>query len=484
MTLYVVKNAQEAQVAADLAHIVGTDNQRLGTSLPHDGREQVTYEQSQSDFVKDRMNFVTNDTVFPIVVAGVTNTFVLPDGAPITSTAGVTSVSTAAINAAGTGLDPGTTITVVYDVTGCGGAGYCAFDTNGHSTADPTEAILFHELAHAFHWANDDFDPGNAELQAETDENQLRRQEGMTPRDPNHHGGGCTGQCAQPSRGCLVASAAFGSPSAPEVAALRMLRDEVLRRTDLGRAWFDELFADYHRFSPSVANDMRADPWLREVVRVVAVEPLLRFWRLAWRCLSEPEPSRVLVEPAAAALRSSLRDVAAIVPEPAAMAEVADRVGSLQREPYVPVPPSHQVTFARSAAGVVAYLAAQLSRAPAAGPVRWAMARPLALHWTGLRRLAAGEEVAAVAWDHLAATIDWTRGLPSPSHPVPWADEKAAHADLSSLRASIMADRELRRSFGSQLLSKQRHGTGIPLRSLLLDLDYLRADGDANLDDG
>jgi hypothetical protein len=484
VTLFVVNNAQVAQVGADLAHIVGTDNGNLGLSPPAGGQEQVTYAQTQNDIVKNRMNFLINTTAFPIVITGVTNTFVLPDGTPITQAAGATSVPKAAVNTAGTGVNPGTTITVVYDVTGCGGVGYCVFDTGGHSVADPTEGILFHELAHAFHWANNDFDQANPEPQAENDENQLRTQEGLTPRDPNNHSGGCTGQCTQPSKGCLVATAAFGSPAAPEVASLRLLRDDVLRGTDVGLAWFDELFADYHRFSAAVAHDMRASPWLREIVRVLAVEPLLRFWRLAWRCLHELEPHHVLVEPAGAGLRSSFRDVAAIVPEPAAVAEVAERVAALEAVRHVPVAPCHEVTFERSVPGVVDYLATQVSRAPTAGPVRWAMARPLALHWAALQRLAAGEEAAAVARDHVSGAIDWTRSLPAPLGPVPWSSEEAARDDLSSLRAFLLVDRVLRQRFGSRLLWTQERRTSFPLRPLLLDLDYLRADVEADEHDG
>src|SRR3954453_10471143 len=168
MTLFVFNNASQPMVGADLFMILGSDSGGLGTPATAPGAfDQVTYNQAQNSFAKDRMNAIINQFVTnPIRVTGVTSTFVLPDGTPITSAGGVTSVPTTGVNAAGTGLNAGVAITVIYDVGACSGAGYCAFDTSNNSIPIPTQTILFHELAHGFHWENNDFNTAAPERRA------------------------------------------------------------------------------------------------------------------------------------------------------------------------------------------------------------------------------------------------------------------------------------------------------------------------------
>jgi hypothetical protein len=123
------------------------------------------------------------------------------------------------VNAAGTGLNAGATVSIVYDVTGCGGSGYFALDTGGNQIPSPTEVMPFHELAIAFHRANNDFSTATPEPQAETDENLLRDQEGIADRDINNHGGGCSGGAGGGGSTCFIVAAAYGSPNAPQIRA-------------------------------------------------------------------------------------------------------------------------------------------------------------------------------------------------------------------------------------------------------------------------
>jgi hypothetical protein len=126
------------------------------------------------------MSAIINDTnnanFFKIIIISVPPGGVLPDGTLIDSEGGETNAPDANGN-----------IIIYYDSTP--NMFYC-FDTAGNQICLPGDVLLFHELAHAFHLENGDFDPVNPEVQAENDENQFRSQLGIPLRDPNNHNGG------------------------------------------------------------------------------------------------------------------------------------------------------------------------------------------------------------------------------------------------------------------------------------------------------
>ena len=70
--------------------------------------------------------------------------------------------------------------------------------------------------------------------------------------------------------GCFIATAAYGTPAARQVRALRRFRDTVLLRGSLGRA----LVSHYARLSPALAAFVRQHPWLRAALRPV-LQPLV-----------------------------------------------------------------------------------------------------------------------------------------------------------------------------------------------------------------
>jgi hypothetical protein len=82
------------------------------------------------------------------------------------------------------------------------------------------------------------------------------------------------------SKACFIATAACGSPYAPEVELLRGFRDEVLAPRVLGRAFV----ALYERCSPPLARWIAGHALLRKAVRGVVIRPL------AWVVRSRPKP--------------------------------------------------------------------------------------------------------------------------------------------------------------------------------------------------
>jgi predicted RNA-binding Zn-ribbon protein involved in translation (DUF1610 family) len=78
---------------------------------------------------------------------------------------------------------------------------------------------------------------------------------------------------AQRSGGCFIASAVYGSDSAPAVLTLRSFRDEHLATTSLGR-W---LVAVYYCISPSVAAWVSTRPWVRGALRCCLLDQIAKW---------------------------------------------------------------------------------------------------------------------------------------------------------------------------------------------------------------
>ena len=83
------------------------------------------------------------------------------------------------------------------------------------------------------------------------------------------------------SKSCFVATAAYGSAFAPEVEVLRRFRDDVLRRTRHGDAWFERFYGSYNEVSPAIADRMRGDSELAEQLRIGIVQPYVDWLELA-----------------------------------------------------------------------------------------------------------------------------------------------------------------------------------------------------------
>lgn len=80
----------------------------------------------------------------------------------------------------------------------------------------------------------------------------------------------------KPRSQCFIATVAFGSESAGEVATLRLYRDAVLTRSSFGRA----LVQAYYRLSPEIARMLQGSPRARAAVRRL-LTPVVRGCRCA-----------------------------------------------------------------------------------------------------------------------------------------------------------------------------------------------------------
>ena len=85
-----------------------------------------------------------------------------------------------------------------------------------------------------------------------------------------------------PSR-CFIATAAYGSPLAPEVDFLRHFRDNVIRKTRSGAEFYGRFYEQYYRVSPPIADLMRQDEKLRDVIGWSLVTPIMNYFQLALR---------------------------------------------------------------------------------------------------------------------------------------------------------------------------------------------------------
>jgi hypothetical protein len=84
------------------------------------------------------------------------------------------------------------------------------------------------------------------------------------------------------SGGCFIATAAYGSPTAGQIDVLREFRDGVLLESGAGSQFVDL----YYRLSPSIADFISGNGFLRTAVRELLVDPVVWMVRAAgdiWR---------------------------------------------------------------------------------------------------------------------------------------------------------------------------------------------------------
>lgn len=213
--------------------------------------------------VQTRIDALVNSTPSSNVVITGTDPTLTPS---ITNNAGLTTPVTASIT------------TVVYDTTQANGQNYFVFDTSSNHISFPNCILLFHELAHAFHIANNEpnhttsLNVPAAERIAQTDENTLRTLKVLTLRNVNNHSGGIifSGNatnnrttCPTPSNSCYIATVCYENEYSPEVLAFKHFRDTVLLKYTFG-----QLFVrSYYRYSPRVAAYLRGKKRINTAIK-------------------------------------------------------------------------------------------------------------------------------------------------------------------------------------------------------------------------
>lgn len=285
------------QAFVDLVIIANDDG--VGLDDPAGGRQRVTYTRTENGPPQLRLDALTNTAFTPdyglgagpqnvdtVVIAGLSG-FTLDDGTSFANNGTALPPSNSGL--AGAGLNTTQNCLVIYDTQ----QNICvARDGTGGDIDLPISnpVVLFHEFSHAFRIVTNallaltgECDPSSPEENAAiVDENDLRTQianrQGETPvlRDPGNHCGsvGCDGGC------CIIATLVTRSSRSPQVQSLRCVRDNFVRRTEVGHAFFERFHRDYYGFSPQVCTILAGHQDLTAHLLDGYVEPLLDFWRM------------------------------------------------------------------------------------------------------------------------------------------------------------------------------------------------------------
>jgi hypothetical protein len=72
-------------------------------------------------------------------------------------------------------------------------------------------------------------------------------------------------------RGCFIATAAYGTPTAKQIDVLREFRDVVLLKSAVG----SQFVALYYQFSPPIANFIAGHEFVRTLVRELLIDPIV-----------------------------------------------------------------------------------------------------------------------------------------------------------------------------------------------------------------
>jgi len=398
---------------ADTANAILQPSATLGPDFG-----EVDYHQNFSGFGPDLLTFLVNATE-EVIINGV-------DKASVGSLGGPTGLGGAEFN-------PVTRrVSIFYDTTQCGGRGSHVLDKGRNKIPDPSFIILAHELCHARDFLtgaiNNSTPESIAERLAIIGENQSRAE--LSPflsarqnvsvnlgqRDPDNHEGGCDTIGSTNgtfwSNLCFIATAAYGTVSDPHVGHLRTFRDNNLRRTHWGRAFFESFYAEYYSYSPRIAADMQVAPVFRQAISSLLVDPFLDFLLAAEMALSTPQEGTAFVERLGAILAHEPEVDVIAVAYALADARATLLHFDMEERPQPPVfsPSSEPFDQLKYVVQLV------LSLAPAIEFSRWALIDPLCLHWTAIERIYVRHDpIDKVASAYRSDLAEWIANMPIPT---------------------------------------------------------------------
>lgn len=482
MTLFIQNDAVGAGAgtvlpALAMMHLTVIANLDTGIGLgaTTGNLQAVTYTQADPGIPATRLNtlvntnFGVNPAGVDIIVLAVGGAFTLSDGSLIT-TRGGTALPPSGSGLPGAGLNGTTSCLVIYDTTDNNGSGYCLARAGTGGTLDlrlPLSVMAYHELSHAFRIVTSALlaltaacNPSSPEENAAiTDENDMRTQlatllgDPVVLRDPGIHcgrscGGGGGGSC------CIVASVSSGSPLSAEVAELRALRDQFLRTSEAGYAFFDSLHYAYYGFSPQVVTVMAADLEARATVLHGFVRPLIRMLRLVRDYAVGGAEAGELGRRCAAELGDP-REAGAAQAVLDQVVAMTDRTGAVELSP---------------AAQTIADLLA--GRALPDPHISWALIEPLRIYHLILRLVQDGVPAPSVGRQFTGAVARWAGNMPIDAC---WGtfDLDTARRELEFLEATLLRSPLSRRAFRRRLA--ERYGAATAIATVVGE----RIEGDA-----
>lgn len=432
------------EAEADLLRISNLDMEGLGeeTQPAPSNLIEVTYDpQTTTGPCPDRLHELVNtdftavpDHPIDIIVMAVDETFTLADGSSINAFVGVSLTPNEEHN--GIVFNPTGSVLVIYTITRPLSTCQKAEGSDEFDLDSPTSVTLYHELSHALRTATNSglsldaeelCDASPEERAAEEDENDMRDQLGIRRRDVANH---CAAACGEPvpeTNCCVVASIATGSQSA-EVRALRGLREGLLRRSEVGHAFFDQLHYEYYAFSPQVCTAMGNNEPLVDWVRTFCVRPLVDSLSLIRDLLIEGTTVERTGERLESTLEGGLGDLS---PELLEQALRIVRSGRVDPE-MLPV------------------------RMPAiehveAGPhVRWGLLEPIEIYLQAARERVAGVPSGELGSRFAARVEEWAPGLPLADF-WPSLSESEVERELAFLGECLLRSDDVRREFAQRL---------------------------------
>lgn len=467
MTLFVSKDTTYTDSAIlELADIVGGDG-GFGYIDYNVNPIRIQYTQSIIGFAQNRINEIVNTIPNSIIITAGDCSVTLPDGTMLCNIAGKAF-----------GPDAAGNIHVIYDVTQARGSNYFVFDDITNKISNPNNVILFHVLAQAYHFAIGDaaINPITNYKQTTRDENGFRFQKRLALRSLSDYRAG-SGFAGGGMGDCLVATATYGSPIAPQVQTLRELRNAFVSDSALGREFFVNLLNEYYKFSPLIANKMTTSSSSRLGILVskLLVEPLINFFTLTRKYLLDDDESTKhlnFIELTKINFKNNLKELVKYDFDRYNPAYIVNDLEHFERCLYKGEKKCvhEDSSLPQEIKSILEYFFNEIKKnVPDQTYLLWAFVDPLIIYWSTQSRFIEDKEISMF---FISSLHKWLDKLPIPISFSNF-DERTFKKDLKYLSKHIFKIPHLRKRFGKRLFDIYEKKTSFDLQRVLLENDYL-----------